>query len=139
MINLFVHVLWLRKMINVYTFCFQHFFLVNNLHTSWHPDIISLFKNFIFKKKYKLFLLQWQYNFMTISTLHSKKETDFSLIFFMIRSDSLESLLFLILYRTISFNWILKHFLNNLCQQSSITTESGRRSKIMLFVCLYLI
>jgi len=29
---------------NMYTFCFQIFFLVNNLHTSWHPDIIGLFQ-----------------------------------------------------------------------------------------------
>ena len=38
---------------HMYTFCFQIFFLVNNLHTSWHPGIIGLFKNFIkiiFKK-----------------------------------------------------------------------------------------
>jgi len=42
----------------MYTFCFQHFFLVYNLHTSWHPDIIGLFKKFIFKKMYKLFLMQ---------------------------------------------------------------------------------
>ena len=37
----------------MYTFCFQNFFLVNNLHTSWHPDIISLFKNLIFHKEFK--------------------------------------------------------------------------------------
>ena len=36
---------------NMYTVCFQIFFLVNNLHTGWHPDIISLLKNFIFHKK----------------------------------------------------------------------------------------
>ena len=36
----------------MYTFCFQNFFLVNNLHTSWDPDISGLFKNFIFHKIY---------------------------------------------------------------------------------------
>ena len=36
----------------MYTFCFQIFFLVNNLHTSWHPGIIGLFKKFIFYKIY---------------------------------------------------------------------------------------
>jgi len=39
---------------NMYTFCFQIFFLFNNLHTSWHPGIIGLYKNFIFYKIYFL-------------------------------------------------------------------------------------
>jgi len=84
--------------------------------------------------------VQWQYNFMTISTLHSKNKHIFSLNFFIFRSDSLYSLLYLILYRTISFTrfWSFFKYIF-LCQQSSINTESGRRSKIMLFVSLYLI
>jgi len=106
--------IWLKKMMNTYTFCFQHFFLVNNLRASWHPDIIGLFKYFIFKKIYILILLQWQYNFITISTLHSKNNQIFSLKIFIFRSDSLKSLLFLILYRTISYNCILKHYFLNI-------------------------
>jgi len=96
--------------VNMYTFCFQNVFLVNiYLHASWHPDIIGIFKNFIFHKIDLNKLLQWQYNFMTISTLHSKTIKIFSLKFFIFRCHSLWSLLFLILYRTITLNWILKH------------------------------
>jgi len=36
-------------------FLFSTFFLVYNLHTNWHPDIIDLFKNFIYKKNINYF------------------------------------------------------------------------------------
>ena len=103
---------------NMNTFCFQHFFLVtsNNLHTSCDPDIIGLFKNFIFHKIYKKnVLLQWQYNFMTISSLHYKNiEMFFSKLWSLdlIPFSLFFSQYFIELYRTISLNWIFKHFLN---------------------------
>ena len=40
------------------------------------------------------------------------RTSDFSLKILNFKSDSLLSLFFLILYRTISLNWIIKHFLN---------------------------
>ena len=95
-----------KKNNELYIFCFQNFFyLVNNLHTSSHPDIIGLFKNLIFHKIYKQ-MFYCSDNIILLQSQHCIPRTfRGSLNFFIFRSASLQSLLFLIHYRNISLNW----------------------------------